>query len=67
MKITLNKRLTEIAGDELSITELLGQQKFSFKMLIVKLNGVIVKKEFHAETIVRDGDHVDVIHLMSGG
>ena len=67
MKITLNKRLTEIDANELSITELLGQQKFSFKMLIVKLNDVIVKKESHSETIVRDGDHVDVIHLMSGG
>ena len=67
MKITLNKRLTEIDAETLSIAELLGQQKFSFKMLIVKLNGVIVKKESHSETFVRDGDHVDVIHLMSGG
>jgi sulfur carrier protein len=67
MKITLNNNETELNVNEISVKDLLAVQKFSFKMLIIKLNGTLVKKEDYEKTIIRNGDKVDVIHLMSGG
>ena len=67
MKINLNNNNTELNYKEISVKELLAVQKFTFKMLIIKINGVIVKKDDHETTIIKDGDKVDVIHLISGG
>jgi thiamine biosynthesis protein ThiS len=36
-------------------------------MIVVRLNGKLVKRERYADTEVADGDAVDVIHMMSGG
>jgi thiamine biosynthesis protein ThiS len=51
----------------MNIQELLNEKKFTFKMLVIKVNGVIVKKDDYETTMVNDGDKVDVIHLISGG
>ncbi|MGA2035941.1 MAG: sulfur carrier protein ThiS [Thermoguttaceae bacterium] len=67
MKINLNNSDTDLSYNEISIKDLLAEKKFTFKMLIIKVNGVLVKKEDYDNTIVKDGDKVDVIHLISGG
>jgi len=67
MNIILNNRPTSIDAETISISELIKLQKFSFKMLIIKLNGTLIKKENQSETLVKEGDNLDVIHLMSGG
>jgi len=36
-------------------------------MLIVKLNGTLIPRESWPLTVVRNGDHLDIIHLVSGG
>ncbi|MBT3301883.1 MAG: thiamine biosynthesis protein ThiS, partial [Bacteroidetes bacterium] len=40
---------------------------FTFKLLVIKINGVFVKKEKYETTIISDGDDVMVLHLISGG
>jgi len=67
MNIILNNRPTSIDAETISISELIKLQKFSFKMLIIKLNGTLIKKENQSETLVKEGDNLEVIHLMSGG
>ena len=67
MKIILNNRPEEFDVNSMSIAELLKIKNFSFKMLIIKINGNIVKKDQHNEAIVNDGDDVMVLHLISGG
>ncbi|MFH0866039.1 MAG: sulfur carrier protein ThiS [Bacteroidota bacterium] len=67
MKINLNNNEKELNFKEISVKELLAVQKFTFKMLIIKINGVIVKKDDYEITVIKDGDKVDVIHLISGG
>ncbi len=67
MKITLNNRPEEIEGTELSIQDLIKVKNFTFKLLVTKLNGKLVKKDERDSAIVREGDKVDVIHLISGG
>jgi len=67
MKITLNNREEEFDGDQLTVTELLQVKKFTFKMLVIKVNGHLVKKSEHNTAIIKDGDDVMVLHLISGG
>lgn len=67
MKITLNNREEEFVGDQLTVAELLQVKKFTFKMLVIKVNGHLVKKSEHNTAVVKDGDDVMVLHLISGG
>jgi sulfur carrier protein len=67
MKIILNSREEEFPGETLSISEMLVLKKFSYKMRIVKINGLLIPRERYESTIIHDGDNVQMIYLMSGG
>lgn len=67
MKITLNNEPLIIDGEGLTVTRLLEMKKYSFRLRIVKINGQIIDRNRYDDTIVRDGDTVQVIYLMSGG
>ena len=68
MKIQLNKR-NEIFNnfDEMSVEQLLKIKNFTFPMIIIKINGKLIKKENYSDSIVKDGDDVTALHLISGG
>jgi sulfur carrier protein len=67
MKITLNNKEETFEKNELTISELLELSNFSYKLLIVKINGKLIRKEAYGDTIVKDGDDVTVLHLVTGG
>ncbi|MBK7214854.1 MAG: sulfur carrier protein ThiS [Bacteroidales bacterium] len=67
MKLTVNNREEIIDRESLNITELLEEKKFSFKMLVIKVNGQLIKKPEYNSTQLKDGDDVMVLHLISGG
>jgi thiamine biosynthesis protein ThiS len=67
MKILLNNREEEFMNETLSVSEMLIQKKFSYRMRVVKLNGSLVLKEKYDTTIIHDGDNVQMLYLMSGG
>ncbi len=68
MRITLNNRPEEIEGyDKLTVQELLDIKRFTFRSLIVKINGEIINKEDYEKAVIHDGDDVSVIHLLAGG
>ena len=67
MKIILNNIEEEFEPDSLTISELLIEKKYSFKLLIIKINEKFIKKTDYEETTIEDGDVVDIIHLISGG
>ena len=67
MKILLNNREEELDKENISVSEILQLKKFSFKMRIVKINDILISKEKYDSTIIRDGDIVQMIYLMSGG
>ncbi|MCD6556725.1 MAG: MoaD/ThiS family protein, partial [Bacteroidales bacterium] len=35
--------------------------------LVIKINGQLVKKYNYSEAEIKNGDKVDIIHLISGG
>lgn len=52
---------------EESVSQLLQRMHYIFPMLIVTVNGTIVKKVDYSKYFLTDNATVDVIHLISGG
>lgn len=67
MKITLNNNNEEFNADYLSVSEIMEIKKFTFKLLVVKLNDKLILKEKYKETYVKNGDNLVILHLISGG
>ena len=69
MVITINNILEDIKTDKeiITIADLLVQKSYSYKMLIVRVNDVFISKEKYSTTTIKNGDNVQVIHLMTGG
>ncbi|MBN2789921.1 MAG: sulfur carrier protein ThiS [Candidatus Delongbacteria bacterium] len=65
-KITVNDNVVEW-NDGLTITELLKIMKYTFPMLIVKVNGELIRKDQYGTYLVPENSDVKVVHLMSGG
>ena len=62
--ITLNGKQCETCGN---LTELLDKHEFRREMIAVEINGEIIKKENYANTPIKDGDVIEVVHFMGGG
>lgn len=67
MDIILNNREETIEGDSLTLAELIKVKNYTFKMLVTKINGQLVKKNDRETAIVKNGDKVVVLHMVSGG
>ena len=67
MNIKLNNRLEFFDKNTLTISEILKLKNFTFKMLVVKINGNLIKKSQYQEAKVKDGDEVHILHMISGG
>ncbi len=51
----------------LTVETLLREKVFTFPLKVVLVNKRIVKKGEQASTVLRDGDVVEVVHLIGGG
>ena len=53
--------------ENMTITRILKIMNYTFRMLVVKVDGRLIKKNEYESTIVSPDADVKVIHLMSGG
>jgi sulfur carrier protein len=67
MKIILNNNSETLPLDSCTVDELLKIKNFTFKMLIVKINSKLIKKDEFNKATIHDGDNVSILHLISGG
>ena len=67
MNITLNNRPEFFDHDKLTISEILALKNFTFRMLVIKVNGKLIKKNKYAHAEVVDGDNIQILHMISGG
>jgi sulfur carrier protein len=51
----------------MTVADILRIKNFVFRMLVVQVNGKVIKRPDYAATTVPDGADVQVIHLISGG
>jgi len=66
MSITVNGKTIEHIKQE-TISDLLKRMHYTFPLIIVKINGKLIKKKDYKETVIPDKSEVKVIHLISGG
>lgn len=52
---------------DMTVTQLLARLKFSFPLLIVSVDGVMVPKEEYATRQIPDEAEVKVLHMTAGG
>ena len=64
--IKVNGRDKEWEG-KLSVSLLLEKCKYTFPLIMVKVNGKYIPKEEYKDTAIMDGDDVQVIHSIAGG
>ena len=67
MEIRLNNEPVTLEEESISLARLLEVKKYSFRLRIVKVNGRFIERDNYDSEIVRDGDEVQVVYLMSGG
>ena len=51
----------------MTVQDVLDRRKYTFPLIVVKVNNEMVKKEAYTTYQVPDGADVRVIHLTSGG
>jgi len=64
--ITVNGKQIECI-EPLTITGLLKKMNYIFPLVIVKINNKNIAPDAFLKTAVKDGDVIEVIHMMSGG
>lgn len=65
-KITVNDNKIDWE-ENMTIIRILKIMNYTFRMLVVKVDGKLVKKDDYNSTIVYPDSDVKVIHLISGG
>ena len=66
MSITVNGKTVDHVNQE-TVSDLLKRMHYTFPLIIVKINGKLVKKKEYKTTVIPDDSEIKVIHLISGG
>jgi len=53
--------------DGMTVDDILKERRYVFKLLVIKINGTVVKKDQWKTCKVPENADVQVLHLMSGG
>ncbi|HLN53750.1 MAG TPA: sulfur carrier protein ThiS [Lentimicrobium sp.] len=67
MKIILNNREEAFDLTNITVSKLLELKNFTWKMLIIKVNGKVLKRHEYDTLQIKEGDNVSVFHLITGG
>ncbi|GLK87068.1 sulfur carrier protein ThiS [Pseudomonas turukhanskensis] len=66
MRIQLNGESFELADGQ-TVADLLVRLDLTGRRVAVELNLDIVPRSQHGETVLRDGDTLEVVHAIGGG
>ncbi len=66
MRITLNGEKREVP-ENVNILGLLEHLSVQHQRVAVELNEMIVKKDRYSETVIREGESIEVVAFMGGG
>lgn len=66
MSINVNGRNIKWIENE-TIKQLLKRMKYTFPLVVVKINKKVILREDFSNEIVPDNSQIDVIHMISGG
>ena len=66
MTITLNGDPYELAGP-LTVGALLSQLEIDPRRVAVEYNLIVIKKTAFDDTLIREGDHIEIVNFVGGG
>lgn len=67
MKLTVNGDLVEVPNTVETVFGLLQYFELNQKVIIVEKNAEILEKAKHEETLISDGDKIELVHFVGGG
>ena len=65
--IRVNDKFDVEWQEGMNVNSLLKILNFTFPMIVVSVNGMVVPKGEYGATTIEDNDEVKVIHLVAGG
>ena len=66
MQVTINGELLNF-NEPLSVAAFLNSKEIIPESVVVELNGKIVPEEKRDETVLADGDHIEILQFVGGG
>jgi thiamine biosynthesis protein ThiS len=66
VSLTVNNNSIDFVEHE-TIEDLLKRLKFTFPLIIVKINGKHIPRDSYNEVIIQDNADIKIIHMISGG
>lgn len=67
MLIRVNGQHMQIEEDQLSVKDLLESLDLGVKTVVIECNEQILTKDMHYSTLLKDGDHIEIVHFVGGG
>ncbi|GLB61653.1 sulfur carrier protein ThiS [Cytobacillus sp. NCCP-133] len=67
MKVVINGEGVELPGTVNRVSTLLKYFDLEQKVVIVEWNQTILDQSMHAETVLSDGDRMEIVHFVGGG
>lgn len=66
MQLQVNGQVRTLA-DGLTVAQLLEQLNVQPERVVVEVNLTILKRAQHRDTVLKDGDQVEIVHFVGGG
>lgn len=66
MQITINGEIENLDGS-ISVGDLLARRKIEPIRVAVEINENVVRRKTFPETIIRDGDRIEIVTFVGGG
>lgn len=67
MLLMINGKSTEVTDDNRTLADLISLPEWSGRLMIIERNGEIVSKENYRDTILSEGDRIELVHFVGGG
>lgn len=66
MQIQVNGEARDVA-DQLKLSELVGELSLAPERVAIELNKQVMRRNQWPETILSDGDRLEIVHFVGGG
>ena len=66
MRVQINGEVREVA-DELNLGELVNELSLAPERVAIELNQKVVRRNHWSETMLADGDRIEIVHFVGGG
>ena len=66
MRVQINGEVREVAA-ELKLSELVSELLLAPERVAIELNQKVVRRNHWPETMLADGDRIEIVHFVGGG